>query len=82
LDAPVSPCSAEPAPVAIALNGQDYTYDANALFTFYMAPTIFGLAPAGGPLVRYDIADTAHKVACHVLNQRLDAHLLIAPYTL
>eukprot|EP00960_Hanusia_phi_P055290 762930-Hanusia_phi.AAC.8 len=47
--------------LTITLNGQDYTESTNNLFSFYLDPRIFSLMPAGGPLIRYETADAAHK---------------------
>ena len=49
--------SGEPIQLLIALNGQDYTTLGNHFFSFYINPTINSILPAGGPLVRYDVAD-------------------------
>ena len=51
----------EPTPLLITLNGQDYTRFGNHFFSFYLNPTINSILPAGGPLVRYDIADSDHS---------------------
>ena len=51
----------DPVQVAVALNGQDYTYKTNDIFSFYLSPSIMALAPAGGPLIRYAIADIDHR---------------------
>ena len=50
-----------PVQVAVTLNGQDYTYQTNDIFSYYLSPTILALAPAGGPLIRYAIADIDHR---------------------
>ncbi len=58
--------STEPVEVAVSLNGQDYTYRANSIFSYYMSPTIFGITPAGGPLYRYSIEERARRVPTRV----------------
>jgi hypothetical protein len=51
----------DPVQVAVTLNGQDYTYRTNDIFSYFLSPTIIALAPAGGPLIRYAIADADHR---------------------
>ena len=51
----------DPLPFAVTLNGQDYTYQSNEIFSYYMDPTILALNPSGGPLIRYSTADADHR---------------------
>ena len=51
----------DPVQVAVTLNGQDYTYQTNDIFSYFLSPTIFAITPAGGPLIRYAIADLDHR---------------------
>ena len=48
-------------PLMIALNGQDYTFRTNPVFSYYLDPQMAGVTPGGGPLIRYATADAAHK---------------------